>query len=95
MALIDQYNLATDASFIKRCGVAMILAANQVAAEDPSTAAHHERVVWATMVLRDPENWAKRVAFGVASNPAITSGSTDSDIQFTVNAQWNAFSGVY
>jgi hypothetical protein len=94
MALADQYTLSRDATFIKKCGMAMVVAATQVAAEDPAIPYHRERSVWATQVLRDPEYYSQRIAFGVASNAAITVSSTDNDIQFTVNAQWNAFSGV-
>jgi hypothetical protein len=56
------------------------------------TAAHHsERSALAAQVLAAPSTWAALMAQGVTSNAAITDASLDSDIQFQVNAQWNAY----
>ena len=89
----DQYDLATNNGFIKRVGMAMVKAAVAVCAEtytDDTPA----RATWATQVLRDPEHYARKMAFGVARNNVITVESSDADIEFTVNSIWNAYAGV-
>jgi hypothetical protein len=94
MAFKDQTDLAMTPAFIARVQNAMVKSAIAVSAEDPATAYHAARVSWATQVLRDPARYATRVAVGVASNDVISLDSLDSDIEFTVNAQWNAYAGV-
>jgi hypothetical protein len=94
MAFIDQYTLAMDQSFINRVQMAMVKSAISVCNESPAADYHQPRSAWATQVLRDPSFYAARVAFGVTSNPVITAQSSDSDIEFTVNSDWNAYAGV-
>lgn len=47
----------------------------------------------ATAVLQNAQNWLNW-ALAVASNPAISLGSTDGDIEFTVNSIWDKMAGV-
>jgi len=94
MAFNNQMELAMAPSFVIRVQGAMVKSAIAVAAEDPATEGHVTRVQWATQVLRDPQHYAARMAYGVAANPAITADSTDADIEFTVNSVWNAYAGV-
>ncbi|NBD36738.1 MAG: hypothetical protein GVY30_12180 [Chloroflexi bacterium] len=94
MSFLDQVALAENQEFVRRVQMAMVKSAVAVVAEDPATAHHATRAQWATQVLRDPEHYADRVAFGVVTNASITAESTDNDIEFTVNSQWNAYAGV-
>lgn len=94
MSFREQFDLARNAVFIQRTQQAMVKAAINVVSESPEMPGHSTRAIWATQVLRDPEFYATKIAFGVAANPAITLDSTDNDIEFTVNSTWNAYAGV-
>lgn len=97
MAFTDQYALATDATFSQRVQVAMTSAAVQVAAESQgaSETVYDKRQQLATRVLQSGgQATLQWFIWAVVANAAITSGSTDSDIQFTVNSVWNAVAGV-
>lgn len=94
MAFLDQYTLANDAEFINRVEMAMVKSALAVCAESDTTPNHAARAQWGTQVLRDPNFYAGRVVYGVTSNPVITAQSSDSDIEFTVNSDWDAYAGV-
>lgn len=92
---ISAYNLqstrAADPVFIAKVAQAIITAAIQVQAELIDKPHHSERASLSIQVLSDPAKWSALMAQGVASNAAITDASLDSDIQFTVNANWNAY----
>lgn len=94
MAFLDQFQLAQDAAFVARVQMALAKSAIAVMAEDASTDYHAVRSIWAATVLRDLAHYGAIAAYGVASNTAITVESSDSDIEFTVNSQWNAYAGV-
>lgn len=94
MGLVAQYELAQQRDFIERVTIAMMQAAIAIANEGTETANHALRARHAARVLNEPEHFAPGFALGVASNPAITAESTDSDIQFTVNSNWDAFAGT-
>lgn len=94
MTLYAQYNLAREPEFIASVTIAMIQAAIAIANESTATANHALRARHAARVLNEPTHFAPGFALGVASNPAITAESTDSDIQFTVNSNWDAFAGT-
>lgn len=87
----DDIDLAGDAGFLKKVERAIVTAAIDVKAENPATANHAARAVLATRVLGNPAASAAQMAIGVVTNVAISSGSSDSDIQFTVNSQWDAY----
>ncbi|MBP8291464.1 MAG: hypothetical protein KAX65_01750 [Caldilineaceae bacterium] len=94
MTLTEQYNLASNSDFIKRVTMAMINAAIAISNEGAGAANHALRARHAARVLNEPGNFAPGFALGVASNPVVTAESTDSDIQFTVNSNWDAFAGT-
>lgn len=94
MLFIDQFALAQDATFVMRVQMALVKSAIAVSAEDTTTPYHTERATWSAQVLRDSAHYAKFVAYGVASSVAITADSTDNDIEFTINSQWNAYAGA-
>ncbi len=94
MTLNAQYTLAQNQTFIERVTMAMMQAAIAIANESAAAANHALRARHAARVLNEPQHFAPGFALGVASNPAITAESTDSDIQFTVNSNWDAFAGT-
>jgi len=93
--LQSRYELGADPVWRGRCQAAGIQAAADVMAEPASTTGHAERTAFANKVLLNPSLMSPAMAFGVAAQPGITGpDATDSDIQFTTNALWNAWSGV-
>jgi hypothetical protein len=93
MTFLTQVALAADSVFISRTAQAAVAAIN-VMAESFATVGHVKRTAMAVQVLQSPSSWGGIFAIGVANNPAISAGSLDSDIQFTVNSLWDAYSGV-
>lgn len=94
MTYVAQSTLAADTTFIARVTQAAITGAKDVMAEAASTNGHAKRTEFAVQVLRSAQVYGPLMAQGVASNVAISAASTDSDIQFTVNSLWDAYSGV-
>lgn len=89
--------VAADTSFQAKIDYAMMVAATQIAAEDPATASHDIRKAFGTKVIAGNYSVA-RVALAVLTNSTIAAeaGSTipDGDIQFAVNSLWNTLAGV-
>lgn len=96
MAFLDQVTLATDGNFVSKVQQAMITSAIQIVAEKDSVDNHYDsmRLSYAVTVLKDPRRYAQLMSYGVATNGAINSQSSDNDIQFTVNSMWDAYAGV-
>lgn len=96
MALIDQANLAQDATFVARVQMAIVQAALQIVGEDPGDDAglSYRRQSLGVSVLQRPSDLADRFAWAVAANPVITASSTDNDIQYTITTVWNDIAGV-
>lgn len=97
MAFTDQMTLAVDQTFKDRVTMAALIAAQQIASEAVAANQlqyHTQRQNLAFAVINDPTGMASRFAYSVAANPAITSESSDSDIQFTVNSNWDALAGI-
>jgi hypothetical protein len=89
--------LAELESFRRRIRAAMIPAAKDVAAEavDPNDPQRsQQRRGLALNVFGDIAKYTAVFSILVATNPVITSGSNDGDIQFTVNSVWDAVAGV-
>lgn len=62
--------------------------------EDPGTANHVNRVIWAKDALVNAEAVAGRMFWGVLGNATIAAAgeaATDNDIQFVVNGLINTF----
>jgi hypothetical protein len=96
---LGQIELAEDGTFQARVRQAAITAAVAIMADRPANtpqaiAKHALRAKLALDVLRNPSNWARPMAAMVASNVSIDGESPDSDIQWTVNAMWDAISGI-
>jgi hypothetical protein len=91
MTAAEQYDLSHDTLFMRRVQMIAQKTAIAVAAEDPATASHAQRVAFGNKVLMNPSGYAELIAQGVTTNSAINASSTDSDIEFTINSQWNAY----
>lgn len=99
MDFIGQIALAEDGEFQARVRQAVITAAVQILADRPANtpqaiALHKQRAGLAHSMLADPLAKQRAWAYAVASNTAIAPDSNDGDIQWTVNAMWNAMAGV-
>jgi hypothetical protein len=95
--LTETADLARWPKFVREVQAAMVTAAVAVGAEladDPPTEAQRLRHALSANVLRDPETWTPTFAWAVAANPTITHESSNGDIQWSVNAVWNAMAGV-
>jgi hypothetical protein len=94
--LMDIHDLAQNPAFIRRVTSSAVFAAVQVGSEayDGSQYVIMRRAL-ARNVITDAETWGAVFAWGVAANPVITVESADGDIQFTVNALWDAVAGAY
>lgn len=95
MTLQEAYELGADPTWRGRCQTAGLQAAANVISEDDTTAGHAERATYANKVMLNPSLQSQAMAFGVAAQPGITGPeATDSDILFTTNSLWDAWSGV-
>lgn len=95
MTFEEAYQLGADPVWRARCQTAGLQAAASVMAEDPTTAGHVDRLLYANTVMLNPSLESQAQAFGVAAQPGITGPeATDQDILFTTSALWNAWSGV-
>lgn len=99
MDFLGQIALAEDGTFQARVRQAVITAAVEILADKPTNspeaiALHAKRANLAHRALTDPLSMQRAWSYAVVSNPAITTESTDGDIQWTVNSMWNALAGV-
>jgi hypothetical protein len=97
VSLSDIADLATWPPFVRRIQAAMVTAAKDVAAElepeNPTPRSTLRRAL-SVNVFANLDDYTRRFAIGVATNPAITHASSDNDIQFTVNSIWDAVAGA-
>lgn len=99
MAYTAQATLAADETFRDRVRVALATAAIQVMGEavgDYSDTQFGKRQGLAYNVLTSAASgmWLEAFVWAAVANVAITDQSSDSDIQFTVNASWDDIAGV-
>ena len=99
MDFLGQIELAEDGAFQARVRQAVVTAAVQILADRPmntpqAIALHGKRAALAHSTLVDPLSKQRAWAYAVASNVAISPESSDGDIQWTVNAMWDAMAGV-
>ena len=101
MSALDQISAARDAQFAARVTMLSIKTAQAVAAEDPGTASHTERLAYAEFTIRGDENPKMLAAHVIASNPtigaaidgnpgALGSNVPDNDIEFALSSIWTA-----
>lgn len=94
MTTTEREALANDPDFKVKVKQASLKAANDLlAAIDQPTYV----IQYAQTIITDPNsgNWLTSMTYGVLTNPAITEGSTDDDIQFTVNSIFTKYAKAY
>ena len=93
--LLERYDLQYTHTLLRqRTQIAIESAAYDVLNEDPATANHTNRIVWANTALNNPEKLTAIEMALVVQNPTIAAGgddSTDGDIQFVVNGLVDPF----
>ena len=102
MAYVDEYALFADTTndLHKKVARAIDKAARDVIAEDPGTANHAERFVWASNVRLRPDNViseAHQYMVYVLDNATVSAAgnaATDNDVQFVINGLVNTMAGV-
>ena len=81
-----------------RTQVAISNAAYNVLNEDPGTANHANRIVWANNALDNPERMMSLEMSLVVQNPTIQAegdNAADSDIQFVVNGLVDPYANAF
>lgn len=100
--------LAQNRSLLSRVQACMVETALEVLAEDPATANHAERAVYAKAILNGEAEVSAQVMLSVTTNATLLAGVThespssdaasaevsDGDIEFQIAAVWNALAGV-
>jgi hypothetical protein len=93
--LLEIYSLRYESATLRpRTVSAVVKAAQDILNEDPGTANHANRLIWAGEVLNDPKAKTEEMLWGVVSNATIQTGgdaSSDNDIQFVVNGLVDTF----
>ena len=88
-------SVALSDTFQTRVRVATISAAKDILA---ATGQAEYLLKYCELIISAPEGkngWLEAMSYGVASTPAITLDCTDSDIQFTVNANIDKYAKAY
>jgi len=86
MALIDQFTLSQDATFVNRITAAIVERATTTAANN-----NPSRSTLAAAILQDPTLWGTKIANGVASDNAVATAAGSPPVQANVtDAQINA-----
>lgn len=92
----QQIEVANDPAFINRVQQAAVQTALAVSAEASSAKAGVDsaRLTFATQVLRDPQKYARLLAYGAVADGSLSLGSSDAQIAGRLSAIWNAYAGV-
>jgi hypothetical protein len=98
MSYLSIHSAANDQDFQARCRVATWKAAQDIAAEDPTTPNHEGRKDWSTRILQGRANISGlQLAMQVLRNPVIAenaTGAPDGDIQYQVNTVLDAIIAI-
>lgn len=97
MSFVDMADLAEHAGFQRRVRVAMVKTAVAVGSDvdDPNNLEiSRVKRAHSVAILTDQEKWAERYAWAVATNPVIVLGSSDNDIEFSINSRFAAMAGA-
>lgn len=96
MAYADDYVLSQDSTFQNRIRMSMIKIALTVAATPPTTDAviDGKRNVLADAVLNDPTAHIQRFTLAAIEEGALTSQSSDANLDTSIAAVWSAIAGV-
>lgn len=95
MSFLTQAQLAIDPEFRLRVQHALAKIAIAVFYEDVATPLHTERTRLATHCLRDTDDFARKMAPGLVTQPDIDSEATDTEIENAVSALWNAYASAF
>ena len=104
MALVDQFTLASDATFQGRVRQAIIAAAIAIVNESMATGYHSLRAKLAKAVMNNPGSYASLFAMAVAGDAAVVASAgappvqvsvTDANINNAVSAMWNSFFSAF
>lgn len=87
----ELYTLSLDASLVRRLTIAVAIAAEAIREEDPATANHDARVLWAKRALNNPDGMARQMLLvALAQNSAVPAATilaaTDATLLSAVNA---------
>lgn len=94
--------IAANETFVGRVREGIFESAIQIINEDPGTANHEARIRLARMVITAPDEWARRFAVGVTTNPNTGTGTSDpatddadgdSALAFVIASIWDAYAG--
>ena len=92
-SLYTKDTLAINAVFRQRVKSATIIAANNLSAD---TQQPPYVLLYANQIISNPDGaWVASVTYQVVANPAITFESTDNDLQFTVNSNFDKCARAY
>jgi hypothetical protein len=96
VSLTRDARLARRRRFVRRVQVAAVAVAVRVGGEpyDGTQTALARRAL-AIKVLTDPASWGQRLAYAVAAHTAITTSSSDDDLDNVLTTAWNALAGAY
>ena len=98
LASTARFSVANTSDLKFSVTMAIIKIAEQVYSESGATAGHAARAVLATNVLNNPDGYAQRFTYIVASDPNAVgytlANITDVQIEAAVSATWNAVAGA-
>lgn len=100
--LHDRFDAARDDTFFPRVRVALAITAAQIAAEDPETANHDNRVAYARDVFRNPDTHVGYWMFALQGSPNFgtgvddpadndPNGEGDSSLLWTIASMWDSY----
>ena len=90
---IERDSCANTVDFQTKVKIASLSAANDLLAD---TAQADYTIKYAQLIVTNPQGgWVVSMSYGVMSNPAINCGSSQSDIQFTVNSIFVKYAAAY
>ncbi len=91
-AFLSQQNIVQTTDFVTRVRHAAVKVALAVCSEPGNSANNAARVALAAAALAAPASMARLIAIGVVTNGAISTASTDADLELAVSSLWDAYS---
>lgn len=97
MTALERYQLSIDSDFQKKVRVLMLKSALAVAGEDNTDKKPEyiqKRANAANFTMYNQRNAVDILSYLIVSLDTLTNQSTDNDIEFTINAVWDDYSGL-
>ena len=96
MAYTNDDTLSSDVTFSGRIRMAMVKAATQISSEARTVrnAVDQKRNALAVKILNDPASFTVRFVHAAIEAGALTSASTDAQLDTAVSGVWNGIAGV-